>query len=196
MIGALPIGTLPGDDTPKAAIFWSLPRDQHGAWKKGGLAVWKNEIANLWPAFMPFVDQITTTDQITMARYSHGTMRRPWSSGLVHIGDSAHRASPQLGQGANMALLDASALTLALKIEQGDRALALYTKSRRKHTAVYQTMSAVFTPQYQSDSRALPVLRDRVLFPASQITPLPKLLTAIVCGTMLKPLGSLQSSDD
>jgi 2-polyprenyl-6-methoxyphenol hydroxylase-like FAD-dependent oxidoreductase len=196
MIGALPIGTLPGDDTPKAAIFWSLPRDQHGAWEKDGLAVWKDEIANLWPAFMPFVDQITTTDQMTMARYSHGTMRRPWSSGLVHIGDSAHRASPQLGQGANMALLDASALTRALKIEQGDRALALYTKSRRKHTAAYQTMSAVFTPQYQSDSRVLPVLRDRVLFPVSQIPPLPKLLTVIVCGTMLKPLGSLQSSDD
>jgi len=37
----------------------------------------------------------------------------------VHIGDSAHATSPQLGQGANMALLDALALAVALRESTG-----------------------------------------------------------------------------
>ncbi len=191
MIGALPIGKLPGDDRQKAAIFWSIPRDTYAKWEQAGLEVWKAEATALWPAFAPFAEQITNPAQMTMARYSHGTMRQPWSPGLVHIGDAAHRASPQLGQGANMALLDAMALATALGQAEGDAALALYSKARRWHVMAYQVMSAVFTPQYQSDSRWLPVLRDRVLYPISQIPPGPKLLTAIVCGTMLSPLGRL-----
>ncbi|MEL6683347.1 MAG: FAD-dependent monooxygenase [Pseudomonadota bacterium] len=126
-----------------------------------------------------------------MARYSHGTLRKPWSSGLVHIGDAAHRASPQLGQGANMALLDAFALVHALERATDDAALSLYAQSRRWHVLLYQAMSAVFTPQYQSDSRWLPFLRDRLLYPMSQIPPGPRILTAIVCGTMLPPVGQL-----
>ncbi|MEJ6397154.1 FAD-dependent oxidoreductase [Yoonia sp. 208BN28-4] len=191
MIGALPIGTMPGEETPKAAIFWSLRRDGHAAWKAGGLEAWKDEATTLWPAFAPFAAQVTDPAQMTMARYSHGTLMKPYGRGIVHIGDAAHRASPQLGQGANMALLDALALARAMQRADLDDAPALYAKARRWHTRVYQVMSAVFTPQYQSDSKWLPVLRDRVLFPVSQINPLPKALTAIVCGTMLPPLASL-----
>lgn len=194
MIGALPIGTLPGDDTPKAAIFWSLPRDGHAAWIQAGLDAWKAEATTLWPAFAPFAAQITDPAQMTMARYSHGTLMKPYSKGLVHIGDAAHRASPQLGQGANMALLDALALARAIERSDLENAPAVYAQARRWHCRVYQVMSAVFTPQYQSDSRWLPVLRDRVLFPVSQIRPLPHALTAIVCGTMLPPLASLHQN--
>ena len=42
-----------------------------------------------------------------------------------------------------MALLDAMAL-------------ALYRRARRWHMRAYHTFCAFFTPQYQSDSRALP----------------------------------------
>ncbi|MDX8347541.1 NAD(P)/FAD-dependent oxidoreductase [Cognatiyoonia sp. IB215446] len=193
MMGVLPMGALPGDTSPKAAIFWSLPRDGYQGWQDAGLAAWVEEATALWPDFAPFAAQITDPAQMTMARYSHGTMRKPWSPGLVHIGDAAHRASPQLGQGANMALLDALALSQALETAEGDAALALYAKARRWHVMVYQAMSAAFTPQYQSDSRWLPALRDRVLYPLSQVPPGPSILTAIVCGTMLPPTGRLST---
>lgn len=191
MMGALPIGTIPGEAAPKAAIFWSLPASGFEAWRAAGLQNWKDEAIALWPDFAPFIGQITDADQMTMARYSHGTLTSPIGEGIAHIGDAAHRASPQLGQGANMALLDALALARALARHPLDDALRGYAMGRRTHVWAYQAMSAAFTPQYQSDSRWLPVLRDRVLFPVSQIGPIPRVLTALVCGTMLPPLGSL-----
>ena len=191
MVGVLPIGRMPGQIADKAAIFWSLPAANFDQWQSDGLENWRAEATTIWPDFAPFADQIIDPAQMTLATYRHGTLRRPWSSGLVHIGDAAHKASPQLGQGANMALLDALALTLSLDLAEGDAALALYAAARRWHVRVYQMMSAAFTPQYQSDSHILPFLRDNLFFPLSQIPPVPRLLTAIVCGTMLPPVGRL-----
>lgn len=191
MIGVLPIGQIPGDDAFKAAVFWSLPQGSYNAWKTNGLNAWRHEATTLWPALAPFVDQITDPSQMTMARYSHGTLNRPYNNRLVHIGDAAHRASPQLGQGANMALLDALALSRALPTRTLKQALPAYARARRMHTKIYQAMSWAFTPMYQSDSALLPVLRDRLLFPTSQIPPTPRLLTSLVCGTMISPIGKL-----
>ena len=191
MVGVLPIGTLPGENTQKAAIFWSMSEDAHAAWLQGGLDAWKTEATDLWPAIAPFADQITNPDQMTMARYTHGTLRKPYGNGIVHIGDAAHRASPQLGQGANMALLDALALAKAVSVAGVADAPALYAKARRIHVWAFQAMSAAFTPQYQSDSTFLPKLRDYVMFPVSQIPPAPRVLTQIVRGTILPPLGRL-----
>ncbi len=75
----------------------------------------------------------------------HGTLRQPWGDRIAYVGDAAHRASPQLGQGANMALLDAAALAKALETLPLDQALPAYGKARRWHVGVYQAFSAMFT---------------------------------------------------
>lgn len=188
MAGVLPIGHLPGDPTPRAAVFWSLATAELDAWPAMPLDAWKAEVASFWPALAPFLDQITDKAQLTPARYSHGALRNPCTRRLVHIGDAAHRASPQLGQGANMALLDAQALALALRLPL-DEALAQYRQSRRWHQGLYQALSAAFTPQYQSHSRALPALRDLVLSPLSRIWPLPRILAALVSGDLIPPIA-------
>ena len=186
MAGILPIGCLPGDPTPRAAVFWSLSATELDAWPTHPLDRWKSEVAAFWPAMIPYLDQITDKAQLTPARYSHGTLAKPYSPRLVHIGDAAHRASPQLGQGANMALLDAQALALALRLPLED-ALPAYHRARRWHLGLYQTLSAAFTPQYQSHSRTLPVLRDHLLAPLSRVWPLPRILTALVSGDLIPP---------
>lgn len=191
MVGVMHTGVMPNERKPSAAFFWSLPADSYETWRQAGLDAWRSEALALWPEIEPFVAQINDPDQFTMARYSHGTLRRPYRDGITFIGDAAHRASPQLGQGANMALLDAAALARAL-VEYGpEDGPAAYAKARRLHVAIYQMMSWAFTPMYQSNSRILPFLRDRALFPLSQIPPVPNVLTSLVCGTMTAPIRSL-----
>ena len=100
-------------------------------------------------------------DDLTLASYMHFTARRPFRGPLALIGDAAHATSPQLGQGANSALLDALALADALDAT-GDiaQALASYARLRRRHVRFYQLASAAMTPFFQSDSRVLADLRD------------------------------------
>lgn len=191
MVGILPVGCLPDDPKPVATFFWSLRHDGFEAWKNTPLDQWKAEATRIWPEMAPFLDSITDHAQMTHATYSHGALLKPVRGRLVHLGDAAHRTSPQLGQGANMALLDAAALSRALRDPDLDIALLNYTKARRAHVWLYQLLSAAFTPQYQSDSDLLPWLRDHLLFPLSEIPPVPHILTKLVCGEIIPPLGSL-----
>ncbi|WP_323010118.1 NAD(P)/FAD-dependent oxidoreductase [Paracoccus sp. (in: a-proteobacteria)] len=188
MAGVLPIGCLPGDSSPLAAVFWSMPLAELNRWPQTQMTDWHTAVAGFWPQIAPFLETIRDNAQMTRARYSHGTLRRPWTPGLVHIGDAAHRASPQLGQGANMALLDALALARALRQPLED-ALPDYAAMRRWHVRIYQTMSAVFTPMYQSGSYGLPWLRDMILAPLSTLPLLRPGLTHLVAGTMIAPLS-------
>ncbi|MEH6455306.1 MAG: NAD(P)/FAD-dependent oxidoreductase, partial [Cocleimonas sp.] len=190
MIGILPIGSLPNENKDKATLFWSIPSNDYNLWCKTDIEKWHAEAEALWPELTPFVRQITEHKQMTMARYSHGQLYKPYAERLVFIGDSAHRASPQLGQGANMALLDAYALSSALEqcsLKQYSLkdALRTYAKARRNHVMVYQAMSWAFTPMYQSHSKVLPLLRDWMLAPMSQIPPVAAILTSLVKGTMV-----------
>lgn len=192
MAGILPIGTMPGDTVAKAAFFWSLRADRLDEWRRRGLGEWKEQVAALWPAAAPLLAQIDDAAQLTFARYAHRTLATPAEPALVHIGDAWHSASPQLGQGANMALLDAWALTQGLaetdSIADGvARAVAL----RRGHVRTYQWLTAFFTPFYQSDSRWLPMIRNRLVGPLSRLWPATSIQAALVSGIVGNPLGPL-----
>lgn len=188
MIGVLPIGRLPDDPTPLTAVFWSMPTDDLSRWPGMSLEGWKAEAAGLWPEIAPFLTTITRHEQMTPARYAHGTLRRPYAEALAFIGDAAHRASPQLGQGANMALLDALALVRALRGPL-DWALPDYARMRRWHVLIYQAFSALLTPMYQSDSAILPRIRDLLLSPTANWPVIRPMLSHLVAGDLLRPLA-------
>lgn len=191
MIGILPIGTLPNESKPKAALFWSMPKNNYEKWLQIDINEWHQQAIALWPELAPFVKQITQHDQMAMARYSHGQLFKPYEDKLVFIGDSAHRASPQLGQGANMALLDAYALAVSLQQHPMEKAFKSYASARRNHVMIYQAMSWAFTPMYQSNSQILPLLRDYIFAPMSKVFPVPAILTSLVKGTMVEACRGL-----
>jgi len=192
MTGVLPVGLAPGGERRQAAFFWLLRGDRLADWRAGGLALWKDEVRALWPATAPLLDQIDGLERLTFARYAHRTLREPASAGLIHIGDSWHSTSPQLGQGANMALLDAWALATALNEEaELDSALRRAVALRRSHVRLYQALSALFTPAYQSDSLILPWIRDRIVPPFGRLWPATRIQAEMVAGTFGGPLERL-----
>jgi salicylate hydroxylase len=192
MVGVLPIGRRPGSPTRKAAFFWSLRADRLAAWRLDGLDAWKEDVRALWPATAPLLDQIDTPERMTYARYTHRTLKQPAAPGLVHIGDAWHSTSPQLGQGANLAMLDAWALSKALReADDVGAALAHSGRLRRGHVRLYQALSAIFTPAYQSDSRVLPLIRDRLVPPFARTWPATRIQAHMVAGTFGNPLTPL-----
>ena len=192
MIGIVPIGTSQTSSTPKAAFFWSIKGQDVDTWRGQPLSQWKKEVAGLWPETEPLLDQVATHDDLTFAQYRHSTLSNPVSHALAHIGDSYHATSPQLGQGANMALLDAYALSQGLEREKTiERAFDHYIWARAFHVRLFQSMSWAFTPVYQSDSNILPMLRDNVIAPLSKTPTVPTLLAKMVTGLLGNPLGRL-----
>ncbi len=194
MAGVMASGRTKPDGPVSLTYFWSIRTDREAAWRSASLDEWKAEAEALWPQTRILLDQITSHDQLTFAHYRHRTHPNPVSGPkLVHIGDAWHSASPQLGQGANMALLDAYALALALETKPniGD-ALNHYKRLRSFHVRLYQAMTWMFTPVYQGDSKVLPFLRDRLAAPLSRIWPAPKFLAAMVSGGVGAPLKKLE----
>lgn len=190
MAGVLPLGRKTPDAAAQAAFFWSLRCADLGRWQDAGIENWRREVGDLWPECRMLVDQMQDLSQLTFAQYEHFTMRRPWGEGLVHIGDAAHCTSPQLGQGCNMGLLDALALSIAL--ERGatlDAALKDYGQMRRWHVRLFQYASAIFTPFYQSDGQVLPWLRDWIAAPASRLPVGDLVVAKLVSGLTVAPLA-------
>ena len=197
MIGVMPSGLVGADPRPKATFFWSLRADRLADWRTAGLEAWKADALALWPALASYLDQIVSPDQLTFAQYAHRTLVAPAQAALIHIGDAWHSTSPQLGQGANMALLDAWALAAGLR-EHGDVADALTraVAMRRGHVRLYQALSALLTPVYQSDHRVIPFLRDWAVGPLSNIWPVGAIQAAMVSGLVGGPLGRLGLGPD
>lgn len=192
MAGIMPSG-MASDGAPlSATYFWSLDARTHEAWREGDFDAWREEAAALWPETAPLLSGLRR-ETLAFARYRHRTLSRPWQGRLAHVGDSWHATSPQLGQGANSALLDAFALAKGLEAAPQDLggALRTYTKLRAFHVRLYQAMSHVFTPVYQSRGALLPAFRDWIAAPLMGVPPAPPLLAALVSGAYGSPLKRL-----
>lgn len=164
-VGLLPTGRGPGreaTDDRLVSLFWSLRCDRFDEWRARGLDVWKDEARALAPETGPILDQIEVPEQVLFASYHDVVMDRWSTRNVVYLGDAAHATSPQLGQGANLALWDAMTLTEEIDREPHDLAMALerYTRVRAEHLAFYQFMTRSLTPFFQGDEPLLGTLRD------------------------------------
>ncbi|HWI79990.1 MAG TPA: NAD(P)/FAD-dependent oxidoreductase, partial [Ramlibacter sp.] len=150
MAGMLPVGTRPGDPVPRLSFFWSLPVSALDG--DASAREWRDELAMLWPEAAARLQCIDIPHGLAAARY-RDAVHAQWSRGrTVLLGDAAHAMSPQLGQGVNMALLDARALRDALRQHAAlPHAFAAYARERRTHVGIYHFWSRWLTPLFQSE---------------------------------------------
>lgn len=184
MFGLLPTGRAPRGDDLVVSVFWSIRADRVAALRARGLPAWRAEALALHPRTAPILEQITDLAELPFTQYRDVRMQRWHGDRIVFVGDAAHATSPQLGQGANLALWDALCLADVLAEGHGDVALALaaYTSVRRRHLNYYQMATRALTPFFQSDSRLLGFARDLV-FPVSRwLAPLRRRMVRTMAG--------------
>jgi len=170
MMGILPVGLDAAGRGPWVTLFWSERLDRVDALRARGFDAWKAEALQLWPEARAIIEAIRGFDAFTTAAYADVRVT-PWSRGnLALIGDIAHGTSPQLGQGATLALLDASALADALAAHPTvEAALPAYARARRAHARYYQWSSRMLTPFFQAEGRVIGALRDAFMGPAGRL---------------------------
>ncbi|HLL55481.1 MAG TPA: NAD(P)/FAD-dependent oxidoreductase [Myxococcaceae bacterium] len=190
LIGLLPTGLGPTGHTPKASLFWSIRCDQLDAWRAAGLEPWKRELLSYVPQAGTLLEQIQHPEQVLFSQY-HDVVMRPWNTrNVVYLGDAAHAMSPQLGQGCNLALVDA--LVLSECLEGGGplaAALDTYSRRRRAHLGFYQLATRWLTPFFQSDLVPLGWLRDALMGLACRTPWVNRQMVLSMCGTSLGPFS-------
>lgn len=177
MMGLLPVGQ------NKVTLFWSLPVEELEAGRSIDLEAWRLEALDLWPEAAALIEQAANAGDFARATYRHVALPR-WNDGpVLFIGDAAHGTSPQLGQGANLGLLDAHALSQALAASDDlAAALALFARRRGPPVRFYRQASHLLTPFFQSHQPLLGLARDALMGVACRAPGLRPMMTSTLAG--------------
>ncbi|MFA6289875.1 MAG: NAD(P)/FAD-dependent oxidoreductase [Opitutaceae bacterium] len=179
LVGFLPTGTT--EDL--VSFFWSIRLTDVEAWRAGSLDEWKRGVLRHAPQAAPLLAQITRHEQLAVAAYHDVRMPRWHGERVAVLGDAGHALSPQLGQGVNLALMDAAELAAALEKERPlAEALADYSARRRRHLGFYQWTTRMMTPFFQSDSVMLGRVRDAAFPLAGKIPWVRREMVAAMAG--------------
>jgi 2-polyprenyl-6-methoxyphenol hydroxylase-like FAD-dependent oxidoreductase len=177
MMGVLPVAP------DSVTMFWSLRTPDLSCDRPLDLEAIRQEALALWPEAASIIERAVDTGDFSRATYRHVALPR-WNEGpVVFLGDAAHGTSPQLGQGANLGLLDAHALARSLA-DSVDivAAMDLFARRRGPSNRFYRSASHALTPFFQSDSVPLAILRDLVLRQACQTPFVRPMLTGVLAG--------------
>lgn len=170
MIGFLPSGRASPDGPQTVSMFWSVRCLDIERLREAGIDAWRRDALSLAPHAAELISQVRSMDDLLFASYSDFVARPTFSGRVVLIGDAAHAMSPQLGQGANLGLMDAAALAEALASDVTvEGALSRYDAARRHHVRFYARASRWLTPWFQSSMNWLAWPRDVLGLPVSRV---------------------------
>lgn len=171
MLGILPTGAVPSAPHKRlSSVFWSMPTPMLGHFLRREIdrQQWLAQIDSKWPDTATWLRTMmgNSSQQWLSAHYRDVVMSKMGEGRIGVIGDAAHAMSPQLGQGANMALLDAWAMSQSIQASRQGESLdwsklwQTYHQHRKSSTQFYQFLSRLLTPLYQSDHWWAGGLRD------------------------------------
>ncbi len=184
LAGFLPTGTERGGGDELLSLFWSVRIADDVNTRSQPLDQWKDGILNLCPLAENLINQIGSWDQVLTARYGDVRMREWHGDRLVFLGDAGHAMSPQLGQGVNLALADASCLARCLYELPLEKALPEYSRRRGPVLRYYQLATRWLTPVFQSDYEFISPFRHYGFRVSQRIPFVRKMMTRSMAGMM------------
>jgi 2-polyprenyl-6-methoxyphenol hydroxylase-like FAD-dependent oxidoreductase len=186
LLGLLPLGE------GRCNFFFSQRHDRFAKVVARGYPRWRDRVLALCPESEEVLTHVQGFDGLALTGYRHVVLRRPYDARLVLIGDAGHAMSPHLGQGVNLALIDAWTLAACVaRAQDVERALAAYGRARRTHLRFYAGVTMLLSPFFQSDGRLLGVARDTGLPLLQRTRPLRRLMARTMAGlTLSSPLAS------
>jgi 2-polyprenyl-6-methoxyphenol hydroxylase-like FAD-dependent oxidoreductase len=186
MMGLLPVGN--GELT----LYWSVPTVDLAPEAPLDLTGMHRTAVALWPEASRIVADAIVVNDFARATYRNVALPQ-WNDGpILFIGDAAHGTSPQLGQGANLGLVDAWTLARALEGSEtvGD-AIGQFAEQRSATVRFYRQASHLLTPFFQSRLVPLGWLRDAFMILACRLPILRPMATTTLAGTRSGWLSSV-----
>jgi len=187
MMGLLPVGN------GKLTLYWSVPAAELAPEVPLDLAGLQRTGSALWPEAAGIVADAVAANDFARATYRNVALPQ-WNDGpILFIGDAAHGTSPQLGQGANLGLVDG--WTLAQAVEDSETAagaIARFAERRSATVRFYRQASHLLTPFFQSNLTPLAWLRDAVMILACRLPVLRLIAASTLAGTRSGWLSSVR----
>lgn len=179
MFGLLPSGRK--DGKRQLSVFWSLPIVDKDTYSKEQMFEQMAKHHN-----DPILLKKIKNANFAFAVYADVWMEKFHYNNVIVIGDAAHGMSPQLGQGANMALIDSCVLSELINTNYNgnnlESLLEQYTSIRKPHIKFYAQASKFLTPLFQSDKLTCGLIRDYLFSYSQKLNISRQYSSTILCG--------------
>jgi FAD-dependent urate hydroxylase len=164
-----PVGSAFIGDHFRCGIAISVSLSDAAAFRDEGR--WRTLLTHLCPGLRTLVNDSAVDTTLRIFTYRDVELTRSCVGRVAIIGDAAHCMSPQLGTGAQLAMEDAETLANVMELHNDvGAALRAFMRIRTPRLRRHQLASRWLTPLFQSDSRAMAYLRDRLFSNAMNLS--------------------------
>lgn len=156
-------------------------RDCAAALEAHDLAALRRAWSRAYPPAGWILGAVSRFDELLVNEVIRVDCERWWDERLVLLGDAAHAMPPNVGQGANSALVDAAVLLDELRhVPSLDQALATYELRRRPAVKKVADLAARLGRLAELTNPVARTLRDRVLMPIAGLFSTSRMTRAVL----------------